>query len=514
MSRVDGMSCRSNAARVASVCAIAWIASAGGGRAHADAWLATGDVGLRNDVYLLVDSAIIELPLTAWPIPSADLARSVATVDRSKLDAGQLAALARVEARLKQSANFEARVAGAARPIRLRTFDDTPREEGESEIALQGESGRFSGRFELTGVVDPDDDQTIRLDGSHATIQWGNWLLSANALERWWGPGWDGSTILSNNARPVPGISLDRASSAPFESKWLSWIGPWRFTTFMGRMEEEREDHDHPLLFGMRVTFRPFSQFKIGSIRPFRGLEIAGERTAQWCGEGLPCDAEAFWDVLVGNDSLGDTVEEGSEPGNQLAGWTVRWSSPLPKVPFALYRQKTGESARTHSLTFGQPISLWGIESWGTTAAGGSWRAHAEYAATACGEPSRPAFDCAYNNGIFNVEGYRYRGRALGHSADGDSRIYSFGATWITPSAHHWSVLIRDGEINRGGAVPDTRHSVSSEPVDLLNLEMSLRVPRGAAEWRIGLGADQLEPESTGRTERQVRGFAEWRQRF
>ena len=31
--------------------------------------------------------------------------------------------------------------------------------------------------------------------------------LRLSVTDRWWGPGWDGSLILSNNARPIPAIT-------------------------------------------------------------------------------------------------------------------------------------------------------------------------------------------------------------------------------------------------------------------------------------------------------------------
>ena len=63
----------------------------------------------------------------------------------------------------------------------------------------------------------------------------GNWSASLGKVDRWWGPGWDGSLILSTNARPIPAISLDRRIAEPFENKWLSWIGPWSFHSFIGQ---------------------------------------------------------------------------------------------------------------------------------------------------------------------------------------------------------------------------------------------------------------------------------------
>lgn len=70
---------------------------------------------------------------------------------------------------------------------------------------------------------------------------------------------------------------------------------------------------------------------------------------------------------------------------------------------------------------------------------------HAEFAGTACAEldqQNHPIFDCAYNNSIFNVEGYRYRGRPIGASTDGDSRSYTLGLQVSTPRNMSGSLLL------------------------------------------------------------------------
>ncbi len=47
-------------------------------------------------------------------------------------------------------------------------------------------------------------DANCAPDGSYLGVNVGNFMLSAGYIERWWGPGWDGSLILSTNARPIP----------------------------------------------------------------------------------------------------------------------------------------------------------------------------------------------------------------------------------------------------------------------------------------------------------------------
>ena len=107
-------------------------------------------------------------------------------------------------------------------------------------------SDRFAAKLSLLALYGVENDwkgrkdDGIQLDGSYISARLGNWSTTLGQVDRWWGPGWDGSLILSTNARPIPAISLDRRIKEPFESKWLSWIGPWSFHSFIGRLEKER----------------------------------------------------------------------------------------------------------------------------------------------------------------------------------------------------------------------------------------------------------------------------------
>ncbi|MGL6223305.1 MAG: hypothetical protein ACRC6L_06945, partial [Steroidobacteraceae bacterium] len=40
-------------------------------------WIAPGNVQVRHDVQLLVDSGVIDLPMSAWPIAASDLANAL-----------------------------------------------------------------------------------------------------------------------------------------------------------------------------------------------------------------------------------------------------------------------------------------------------------------------------------------------------------------------------------------------------------------------------------------------------
>jgi hypothetical protein len=71
-------------------------------------------------------------------------------------------------------------------------------------------------------------------------------------------------------------------------------------------------------------------------------------------------------------------------------------------------------------------MDIVGVETWGADRANGSTARRAQWANTGAGHAERTKlWDCAYNNAIFNPDGYRYRDRPLGHSMDGDGEMYS-----------------------------------------------------------------------------------------
>jgi len=484
-------------------------------------WIAPGNVQVRHDVQLLVDSGVIDLPMSAWPIAASDLANALSKVPDATasatasstsqggkgsgagLSAAQLAAISRLRRLASEgNASFGYEVGAAARPTQLRTFADTPREEGEISVYAASFIGeRFGGRLQVTGAIDPDDGLPGRLDGSYVAGKFGNWIFTVGQQDRWWGSGWEGSLIMSNNARPVPVFSLDRAVSQPFETPWLSWIGPWRLTTFMGQMEGSRNDYAHPVFWGMRV-----------SARPLDGLEISLERTAQLCGEGRSCTWNDFWNMFSGHDNAGENVDAANEPGNQLASWDIRWASPIGNWNYALYNQHTGETIDNHIPRPYRVLGLFGLETWGDGSGGGSsWRAGLEWANTRCSGTfdGEKVWDCAYNNGIF-TDGYRYYGRVMGHSIDGDGDIYSARYIRVDSQANTITVLARYSKINEGGRVPDLQHSVAPGPEDWISLDLTYRRVLRSGWLEGGVGVDSQDRKWKGDEAVLPRAYATW----
>ena len=465
--------------------------------------LAPGDLRLRHDLELLNDSGVIDVPLTAWPLSVRDIRNALAETDAQGLDDGQKWALDRLRGATEGLAGPQAsvRLSGAVEPRAIRGFEYTPRAEGEAEAALEWAGERVFGRLGLTLAADPFDGETLRLDGTYAGVHIGNWMLTAGWQERWYGPGNDSSLLLSTNARPTPGIMLQRNLSTPFASRWLAWLGPWTLTTFMSLLDDEREIDD-ALLFGLR-----------GSFRPLPGLEIGLSRAAQWCGSGRPCDLATFADLLVGNDNRGVNVSLDDEPGNQLGGVDVRWVLPRA-IPAAVYLQWVGEDGREGPSPLGSWLRQAGVEAWGST---GRYqhRTHFEVADTLCREGglgfSDEKPDCAYGHSIYRT-GYRYRGRAIGHAVDSDGLAYSMGTTWIRRDGTTWNVSLRHIELNRAGSEFDG-HSLTATPRELTDvlLTHSREIPIGRI--RAGIGYRRMSGSISGGDDSDVEAFVSWSSR-
>lgn len=403
-----------------------------------------GDARLRHDIQLLSDYGIIKAPVSAWPIAWNSLSTNIASARiNGKTPKSVINSLRRVKKRIRKESrkgrfNLSTRIGATSfneNIPKLRNFSSTSREDGEISVGLDwmGKSTAF--KLNVTNVSDPDDDKSTRLDGSYLGWASNGWSYSLGSFERWWGPGYEGSLILSNNARPVPAFSIQRTHAKPFKSKWLSWLGPWQFQIFAGQMESDRFV-PNTKLFGARLNFKPTSN-----------LEIGLSRTAQWGGEDRPEDFKTFKRMVLGQDNSGEgSITKENQPGNQLAGFDLRWK-PASELPFALYLQRIGEDQSGIYPTAN--MYLLGMENWGDIF-DSDYRLHLEFSDTHSYRGSSKGYNTSYEHAIYQ-DGYRYFDRSMGHSMDNDSVMVSFGLNLFQRDGSVWGLLIRDAEFNTDG---------------------------------------------------------------
>lgn len=422
-------------------------------QAASQVWAQVGEGRLRSDLMLLADTGLIKLPLNDWPIPLADIDRVIERLDPSRLRTqAQKDAYARIQQRLAPTNTnyFHPTEAGivAGRASLLRDFDTLARDDGDAYVSTAAYGYRWAAELTLDYTFSPADHQPVRLDGSNLTTRLGNWLFSLNTLDKWWGPGDETSLILSNNARPIPVVELERATSEPSALPVLRWFGPWRLIVVVGEQEQNRPDVRDALFFGNRLSFKPAYW-----------LEIAASRTTQFCGSGRPCGLTVWRNVLIGNDT---TQYSGNvdKPGHAQAGYEFRVSDPFRQVPVAVYYQAIGNDEINRLPA--RLMKQYGAESWLGLGNGDTVRGFLEYTDSTCGAGRSgpggvgigslapgPQYDCAYFNSVF-FAGYRYRDPNIGDTTDMDAILRTIGLRWERAAGDEWQLKLQSGHFDRG----------------------------------------------------------------
>ena len=240
-----------------------------------------------------------------------------------------------------------------------------------------------------------------RFDESYFSYFSNNYVLTLGRTSRWWSPSHNSSLILSNSARPSPGISFSNYHPKKIRSKYLSFLGPVSYEVFINKLEKDRHI-PNALLFGNRVSFQPNYRTKISLFR-----------VAQLGGEGRRLNSEIFINMLIGKDNYSrDDINKKNEPGNQLGGLDFNLLL-LRNENLSIYGQIVGEdesgylpSKTFYSLGIGYSWNLFNPK-----------KVNIEYIDTGSRQKN-----ITYNHSIYK-DGYRYYGIPIGSSFDADSRV-------------------------------------------------------------------------------------------
>ncbi|MBY5961332.1 capsule assembly Wzi family protein [Marinobacter nauticus] len=414
--------------------AISILTAAVAGQAVAAPWLEPGDPRARHAVQQLADRGHLNRTVTTWPMMWA-------TVDSGLKEQGSAhtdVTVTSANAYLSFEQNYQAAggmrndftLAGTTETPFIRGFDGGPREAGEATARVELQAQNWAARASFTYALDPEDDESIRLDGSYLAGTAANWVLGAGAIDRWWGPGWSNSLILSTNARPMPAVWLNRKDAKPFESQWLSWIGPWQFTVFAGQYEKERAVPNAKLI-GMRATFRPV-----------QGLDIGLSRAIMFGGDGRPEDASTIWNAFIGKDN--GQLEE-NDPGNQIASIDIRYGFPVGDNSMSVYSQMMGED---EAGAFPARKSWLLGTDWTTSLGDSRQQWYLEYTNTTADDFLGDAIpSITYEHSTYQT-GYRYYGRNMASTFEGDAEAASLGAYNFFPNGHNLRVGLTWADLN------------------------------------------------------------------
>lgn len=430
----------------------------------AEPWIDTRDAYLRADIEMLADIGIITVPISTYPLAWAGIIKNIDQVNISQVPAEYKDIYWRVKRAGKEAishkANRELRVSASNSEQAFRSFGDSRREQGELSGRNYQLTKNFAWNIEVTQVYDPRDNEKTRYDGSYIAGIYDNWILAAGAIEKWWGPSWDSSNILSNNARPPLGVMLQRNYSEASKLPLLEWIGAWTFNVFAAKLDDERFLDDAQLT-GVAFNFKPHDSVEIGL-----------RASALWGGEGRTNSFESFVDNFIANESciLSPSPSpyicnsDYSDTGDRIAGIDFRWKIP-GQYPIVIYGSGYGEDDRKFLPS--KNVTQFGITS-SFFVRNSRLKWFVEASDTKLGSGNE-----AYESQVYQT-GFRYYGRSIGSTYDNDSNVISLGILGHINRRNKFSVKASNMRINRDGLnLSDiARHTISSSEQNVSRLEL------------------------------------------
>lgn len=425
-------------------------------------WLEPGDARARYAVQKLADRGQLQRPVTSWPIMWGSITNGLSEAGGKP---GPAAGMARYYLEFERSqqapAGFhtELEISGTNEVAMVQGFDRGPMADATVKLDVQWQGQNWAFGLSPAYAHNADDNENARFDGSYLAATAGNWVFGAGAIDRWWGPGWQSSLILSSNARPLPSVWLNRKDASAPESPWLNWVGPWQLTVFAGQYEKEREVPEAKLI-GMRLNMRPLN-----------GLELGFSRAIMFGGEGRPEGASTIWNALIGKDN-GQLEED--DPGNQLASIDARYGFALGQQSMGVYGQMMGED---EAGAFPARKSWLLGTDWTSQLLSGDQQWFVEYANTLADDFMGTAMpNITYDHSRYK-SGYRYQGRTMGASFSGDAEAVTLGGFHFFDDGRNLSASLSYVEFNKDG--------ISKTPV--IDKDIKLMVPAENAKQVIAI---------------------------
>lgn len=404
---------------------------------YASPWVGPGDPKVRFALQSLADRGLLNRSVQSWPVNWGSV-RNGAAADVRGYDGVAALSFSYLEFEKNQQAapglRTEARLSGVSDERVVRGFDQGSEAYSGASVDLQWMGDWLAVGLKPAYVHSPDDDEAFRLDGSYVAAIAGNWVIGAGAIDRWWGPGWQSSLILSSNARPVPGVWMSRNDARAPETSWLKWLGPWDFTMLAGQYEQERAIPEAKLL-GMRFGFRPL-----------QGLDVGLSRIIMFGGDGRPEDAGTLWNALIGRDNGQDG--QANDPGNQLGSIDVRYGFSVGGHTVGLYVQMMGED---EAGAFPARKSWLGGVDWTSRLFRSDQQWFLEYTNTLADDFLGDAMpNVTYEHSQYRT-GYRYRGQFMGSSFGGDAEVLTLGLFNFFDNGTSAHAKLSYADLNRDG---------------------------------------------------------------
>jgi len=453
----------------------------------AEPWIDTSDIYLKANIQLLADTGHILTPVTTYPLMWHDIVRDLKKINQSNLTSNQKSAYNYINHQFRLAKKNQTRIKAQVgiENKRFVSFGDTHSDKNSVAVHSSFMYSNFAAKIAPSYTHNPIDGKKTRFDESYIAAFMGNWVLSFGRQNRWYGPTWDTSLSLTNNARPITALTISRKSAQPFIIPFTEFDIPWTVTSFMGQLDDERTVKD-TLLWGFRLNFKPF-----------KNLEVGITRLAQWGGEGHSKSLSTFWDILIGRTNCGvdDLVcdENNPNPANQQAGYDLRYSFNLFDVPMSFYGQKFAEDGSADAMSYlskAQP--QFGFDAH-VNIIGKPSTVFIELADSLadCGVRDKIG-DCYYEHSTY-ATGMRYNGRTIGSTYDNDAKTYVLGAISQLNTNTRLTTKLRYLDLNYDNSDKAPNNPIIGNPVTSIAEKIwmiSSSVQHDYKNWRFTLSGD------------------------
>jgi hypothetical protein len=260
-------------------------------------------------------------------------------------------------------------------------------------------------------ILSQEGETDLFYERFYAQLVWKNLNLEAGRDSIWWGAGYHGSLLFSDNAPPFDLIKL--GSAQPFRLPWfLRHLGYFHFGNFLTELEDDRVI-PHPKLYGFQLQWMPFTF-----------LNLSLNRAITFGGKGRSeLDFGEFLDAVGGfNENPPGEETDPTTNTNQLASidttLTLPWLSDLLPIVdgIKLYWEYGGEDEIEQEWLPGVEIPTLGATAnlLGVFLSLGPADLRIEYL------DNTDDVATWYTHGVYQ-SGYTYKGDVIGHHAGGDA---------------------------------------------------------------------------------------------